>query len=136
MSANHQMNHCVDVRGWDSLKKKIYTLRTTMSYKEQTIVLLQQQIKDHKYQQNILITEKARLKKILLDIAANQSQLVKLIDKEVLKLEENEINDTKFHLDKAGTPSSEIVMSTIDFVPYRESIDIMTGNIQPIDNYK
>ena len=129
MSANHQMNHCVDVRGWDSLKKKIYTLRTTMSYKEQTIVLLQQQIKDHKYQQNILITEKARLKKILLDIAANQSQLVKLIDKEVLKLEENEIKNTKFHLDKAGTPSYENVMSTIDFVPYRESIDIMTGNM-------
>ena len=133
MSANHQMNNCVDIRGWDSLKKKIYTLRTTMSYKEQTIVLLQQQIKDHKYQQNILITEKARLKKILLDIAANQSQLVKLIDKEVLKLEENENIVTKLDLHKKETPLSEVVMGTIDFVPFRESIDIMAGNVKSIE---
>ena len=129
MSANHQMNNCVDIRGWDSLKKKIYTLRTTMSYKEQTIVLLQQQIKDQKYQQNILITEKARLKKILLDVAANHSQLVKQIDKEVSKLEENETIVTKLDLHKTSTPLSEVVMGTVDFVPFRESIDIMAGNI-------
>ena len=114
-------------RGWNQLKKQIYSLRSTMSSNEQTIALLEQEIKAQKHEQNILKTERVKMKQLLLDVAANQSKLAKSIESELLKLEENKRKFNATDVDLKAITMSDVVMKTSNFVPFKESIDIMRG---------
>ena len=129
MSFKYETSSSAQNRGWNKLKKQIYGLRSTISSNEQTIALLEQEIKTQKYEQNLLKTEKVKMKHLLLDIAANQSKLAKSIESELLKLEENKRNFITNDADLTTIPISDVAMKASKFIPFKESIDIMRGTI-------
>ena len=129
MSLKYDTSSSAQNRGWNKLKKQIYCLRSAMSSNEQTIALLEQEIKTQKYEQNLLKTEKDKMKQLLLDIANNQSKLAKSIESELLKLEENRKKFSKNDVDLTAIPRSNVVMKASNFIPFKESIDIMRGII-------
>ena len=126
MSFNDQTNHFTDKRGWNSLKKKIYSFRSTISRNEETIELLEKEIQEQRYQQTRLLAEKAKLKELLLRLAMNQSELANFIETDVLRIE-NEGESPRSLIATTGTVTSEAAIQTPVFVPFSESINIMKG---------
>ena len=86
-------------------------------------------LRTQKYEQNLLKTEKDKMKQLLLDIANNQSKLAKSIESELLKLEENKRKFVTNDADLTTVPISDVAMKASKFIPFKESIDIMRGTI-------
>ena len=126
MSFKVQTNTCIDAKGWDSIKRKIYSFRSAISRNEETIDLLEKEMKEQRYQLTRLVAEKAKMKQLLLRLATNHSELARSIETEVFRIE-NESESTRSELATTGSRPSNIAIKPPVCSLFSQSIGIMKG---------